>query len=626
MSTFRAVLWSFALLASQMGWGAAPLNLADFESATDRIGVSEGREFPGARGRYERSPAAARSGEHGGRLHFDFSAGGRYVALILPLPAAPEVIADQANALEGWVRRPAGHELAFRYTDAAGQTFQRPIECRPDDWARIVVPFGGWTGHWGGANDGHVRGGPVSLALLVEAGEGALGQVDFDDLRLVWQTDLVARVRHVPYRFLPAEGWSLRAQGPAGTSRLNGRMLRLDYTQGAQSFAVAPPDRVLPGDLAHAFHDVPPRAGHWTAMAISNWPPRPARPRLGMVGRRERRQLHGPAPRWGDPIRTTHPPGRGRTRTRRDPVQASCPASKRLPRQRGAGRGKPEEPRFRFTARALTDEPMAVVRWELRNWEGHSLDQGARARTGRRTPPTCRVSDCPYPRPLAIIEIYRGRVSTGSPGPGSGPRSGGLGRAPSRTKATRCCDPIRPSAWAPISIAIPATRPVQPRWNARRESGPGRGGEMVARRISVGTDRTAAWRDSNGILRSTVVHAKRHGIQVYAIVAYWSGWTSRTPPRESTITCATSKPWCVATAATSVTGKSGTNPTSFSGRARRISTPSCSRKATPPSRPSIPTPRSSGCRPPASISITSNACSNSTPPSTSSPSIPIAGR
>lgn len=49
------------------------------------------------------------------------------------------------------------------------------------------------------------------------------------------------------FRFTAEEGWTLEAHGPAGTSELRGRMLRLDFTQGATAFSVRPLDRPLQG-------------------------------------------------------------------------------------------------------------------------------------------------------------------------------------------------------------------------------------------------------------------------------------------------------------------------------------------------------------------------------------------
>ncbi len=57
----------------------------DFDAAwrPDRWVFSNGPEFPGAEGSFERSPQAAHQGEFGGRLAFDFSDGGNYVAATL---------------------------------------------------------------------------------------------------------------------------------------------------------------------------------------------------------------------------------------------------------------------------------------------------------------------------------------------------------------------------------------------------------------------------------------------------------------------------------------------------------------------------------------------------------------
>ena len=51
----------------------------------------------------------------------------------------------------------------------------------------------------------------------------------------------------VAMKFAPAEGWGLRVSGPAGQSRLEGRKLAFDFTQGATSIGIAPIDRTLLG-------------------------------------------------------------------------------------------------------------------------------------------------------------------------------------------------------------------------------------------------------------------------------------------------------------------------------------------------------------------------------------------
>lgn len=50
-----------------------------------------------------------------------------------------------------------------------------------------------------------------------------------------------------PWRFEPGEGWMLRVSGPAGASRLDGRRLVYDFSKGAASVGISPPDLSLLG-------------------------------------------------------------------------------------------------------------------------------------------------------------------------------------------------------------------------------------------------------------------------------------------------------------------------------------------------------------------------------------------
>jgi hypothetical protein len=48
-------------------------------------------------------------------------------------------------------------------------------------------------------------------------------------------------------KIIPAANWSLGSSGPRGGSRLEGKHLTLDFTQGAQSISLIFPDKTLPG-------------------------------------------------------------------------------------------------------------------------------------------------------------------------------------------------------------------------------------------------------------------------------------------------------------------------------------------------------------------------------------------
>jgi len=524
---------------------AGALPLADFEWSTDRITLSEGREFPGARGRFERAETAARSGGFGGRLHFDFSAGGHYVALVFEPDHPADTLLDQANALEGWVRRPAGHDLLLRYTDATGQTFQRPIESKAGDWTRIVAPFIGWTSHWGGANDGQVRGGPVRLALLIEAGADMSGHLDLDDLRLVRQETTNVRVRFAAYRFLASEGWNLRAHGPPGNSRLTGRFLHLDFSQGADAFSLVPPDRVLFGTVEQlwlrVYGSVRPMPvsvvlrthfmnfhrqlgilegdGHLELSTAG-----PPGPDWGWSGGENDGQLHGPL-RLGE-IRFERPKSSEVVKLELEEilVESSAPPNKRC-LAHAEVLDSPSGPDFLFSVRTLTDEAIpAVVRWQLRDWEGHRLAEGRRdidlARQAEPVQFTMPVPAAERER-LQFIEAEfeleahdqeTAPVHTAWVAPLDGEGDPQLqSESPFGIGAYFYRYPDHPAGWAEMRRAAKVAQTAGVKWS-REEF---QWARIEPRRGEFQWD----------FYDRMLAIAQEHGIQVYAIVAYWSTWT-----------------------------------------------------------------------------------------------------
>ena len=225
--------------------------LENFEAGYQPAGWSfyNGGEFPGAKGSFARTAAAAHDGKFGGELRFDFTGGGNYVAANLRMPEGGAGATGDWNGLQLWLHRPEGNDFVFRYSDANSQTFQKPVECAAGRWVRVTIPFSGWTAHWGGANDGKVRGKPATLALLVDHGSQLTGALLFDDLRLVSVQDTTASVSYPAYRFASEEGWHPRAEGNGATSRLEGRTWTADFSQGARWLSLGVPDHVLLGNV-----------------------------------------------------------------------------------------------------------------------------------------------------------------------------------------------------------------------------------------------------------------------------------------------------------------------------------------------------------------------------------------
>jgi hypothetical protein len=540
-----AVGLALSWVAHSATLASSPLPLQDFEAGASRVQFSPGAEFPGATGRFERTAEAAREGQYGGRLHFDFSEGGRYVALLFQPAQEPDQILNHANALDVWVRRPFGHELALRYTDTAGQTFQKPVESAPEEWTRVVVPFDGWTAHWGGANDGQSQGGPVRIALLVELGETATGHVDFDELQLVRHFDPTIELIYPAYRFAPNEGWTLRSHGPGGESQLDGRILRLDFRQGAQAFSVVPPDRSLPGNVDRvqlrvfgSARELPVRLqlrthfmtfhrlvgslngdGHLELVTVG-----PPGPGWEWFGGENDGNLHGPL-RVGE-IRFERPGDQDVLQLELEEllIQASCPASKRC-LVSAATTDAVDEPQFDFTVRTLTEAPIeSVVHWELRNWEGDSLAHGQqplvlapRAAPVRFTIPVPRDA----PDQLKFIEAeFRlhapGQEVSAVHAAWVAPldREGDSilrPESPFGMGAYLYRYPANEAGFADMDRAAAAATAAGVKWS--RE-------EFQWARIEPRRG-DFQWEYYDRMLET----ARRHGIQVYAIVAYWSGWT-----------------------------------------------------------------------------------------------------
>jgi len=214
----------------------------DFDATwqAGRWAFSNGQEFPGAKGAFERSADAAHGGQSGGKLSFDFSGGGAYVAAVLRLDNAPEIAAVRL-----WIKKPRGNHLTFRYSDGTGQTVQRGFLAPDDKWAEVLIPMTGWTGHWGGANDGRLHGPPKMIAFLVENNGQLQGAVLLDDMRIIAgkpeEGAGMITSEHAAVRFSPEEQWCLQVHGGgAGETKLDGRTWRFDFTKGAKSIGTSP--------------------------------------------------------------------------------------------------------------------------------------------------------------------------------------------------------------------------------------------------------------------------------------------------------------------------------------------------------------------------------------------------
>lgn len=96
------------------------------------------------------------------RLDYEFDPGWRFVRCAIPPDRAPVAVPVQAKRLGLWIRGDgSGNALRIRLGDDAGQTFQLNgprLDWREWRWVTFDLQNWGDYGHWGGANDGVVRG------------------------------------------------------------------------------------------------------------------------------------------------------------------------------------------------------------------------------------------------------------------------------------------------------------------------------------------------------------------------------------------------------------------------------------------------------------------------------------
>lgn len=521
--------------------------LEDFEGdfRAERWTFSNGAEFPGAKGSFQRSRDAAHRGEYGGELAFDFSGGGNYVSASVRLPTDETGGSTPWAGLQLWLQRPEGHAVMLRYHDAAGQTFQRPVECAAGNWVRVTVPFSDWTAHWGGANDGQVRGQPRSLSLILDRGAQTNGTLRFDDLRLVDETAAIARVSYPAFRFAPSEGWRTSADGSGGATRLDGRSWTADFAQGARAISLSLPDQVLLGRVDRLRLRVRGTAPGQPVTLVMHTHFMTFQKVIGEFngdGEQELVTAGPPGPGWtwhgGENDGKLHGPlrlgkiilGRGTNAVRRTlewqeiAVEASCPPEQRCVLL-AESRGGTNEAAFVVRARALSETPMTGrLQWVWRDWDGAELGRGEQAVT---VPARTEPMELTLPIPASA---RAGRKF--------------LGGEFHLDLPDQAVPPVEAAWVAGITEAGDATlEPESPFGMGvylNRYGGDAAGLAQMERAARMAQAVGVKWsREDFSWSRierqrgefdwtyydQLVACARRHGITVYAIVGYWTSWT-----------------------------------------------------------------------------------------------------
>ncbi len=534
-----AFLSFFCLSAS----GAEFSGDADFDATwrPERWVFSNGPEFPGAKGSFERSPQAAHQGEFGGRLAFDFSGGGNYVGATLQLNDAPGLA-----ALRLWIKKPAGNRLTLRYTDQSGQTLQKTFWAPDERWVDVLVPLTGWTGHWGGADDGTIHGPPKAIGLLIENDGQPRGELLFDQLCLLPGTpgnnNSTVTADYLAAGFTPDEQWRLWAHGNGGRSSLRGRRLDFDFSQGADSIGIGPRDFSLLGNPREIRLRVRGSApGHPVRMQIVTHFMTfekvigefdgdefseiivTAPPSEGWTwhGGENDGKRHGPLRIRGIYLDANGHKDSGSLELEEIRIQATCPRN-RCCVLMGEYRESPDGGAFVGTVQSMAPESMAAtLRHTIRNWSGQIIGTGS---TDMMLPSGGRAMETAVPVPSGEWPLLEAEF------------------------VLEAEDQLVPSAQA--YYTAPLVRQADNRLNPDspfgmglylyRYGGDAAGLAMMNRAAQMGAEAGVKWsREEFSWARievapgkydwtfydQVVATAKRHGISVYGLLAYWSPWT-----------------------------------------------------------------------------------------------------
>jgi hypothetical protein len=170
--------------------GSVDRGAQDFSAAqkVEEWAFHNGAEFPGAAGEIAWNAKEGHAGPGCLELRYSFAGGGNYVQAMGPVPAGVD-----AKVARLWIKKASGHRITFRATDSAGQTFQKSLQYSWPEWQQVEVDLTRWTGNWGGPKDGIVRPPMKQFGILVENSEPARqGVLLVDDLEFAAEPSAAA--------------------------------------------------------------------------------------------------------------------------------------------------------------------------------------------------------------------------------------------------------------------------------------------------------------------------------------------------------------------------------------------------------------------------------------------------
>jgi GH35 family endo-1,4-beta-xylanase len=525
----------------------AKAKLIDDFDATWQRGAwqfSNGAEFPGAKGSFERSKDAAHTGVFGGKLTFDFTGGGNYVAAVLKLKDAPDI-----KGVRLWLKNPSGSRITFRYTDSTGQTLQKTTTLAPyGEWTEIEFECWEWSGQWGGANDGIVHGPPSQIAFLVENSDSKQGELMIDDVRLVEGKPVVPVWSYTAAKFAADEGWY--GCGDA-KSQLNGNVWHFDFAKGEWA-GIGMPDRSLPGTprqihlrfkgdasghsarLSFATHfmnfernigEARPVAGEEGVFEFATQAP----PGEGWrwFGGENDGKLHGPLRITGFAIDCNNKRNAGNLELLELRIDTEC-SPRRLVTLAADFREREGQGEFVATLHSLCDRPLAGdLKCMIRNWAGKTIEENARKVT---VPAGAEFADTAVPLPTGEHKFVEAEFSFIMPDQDVLPVQTYFTKRIEPAENTTQPDPSSPFGMGVYLYRYGNEAPSLHEMARVAKMGSEAGVKWSREEFAWNRIEPAKGKFDWTFYDKVVATAKRNGITVYGELGYWTDWTKPYTP------------------------------------------------------------------------------------------------
>ena len=345
------------------------------------------------------------------------------------------------------------------------------------------------------------------------------------------------KVTYPAYRFEPGEGWWSTASGNGGTTRLEGRAWRFDFTQGAAWVGLALPEQSLltrperfrlqvrgaakghPVQVflhTHfmTFHKVVgefPASGELTFAA-------PPGEGWQWFGGENDGKIHGPLRLGEIRLEANGRADQGTLELGRLAVEGQC-SSNQLCAMTASTAASGESTSFTASMRSLSDQVLeGQLRWTVRDWDGQVLGEGQRSVALPPQGATASVT-VPAPRLAKSLRFAEAEFRLEIPGQVLPPvQAYWLASVAAREQA-----PLQPESPFGMGVYLGRFSPEGMEEAARqaRDAGVKWSREDFSWERLEPRPGEFHWDFYDHLLDC----ARRNGITVYAIIGYWTGWS-----------------------------------------------------------------------------------------------------